>query len=50
MTLKVSTSCVEWFFLHDMGEKSTLVDFFSIEYRKGEFFALYGEIHTYYEL
>ena len=37
MTLKVSISNVEWFFLHDMGEKSTLVDFFSIECRKREY-------------
>ena len=35
MTLNVSISSVEWcFFTHDMGEKSTLVDFFSIEFRK----------------
>ena len=38
MTLNVSISSVEWCFLHDMGEKSTLVDFFSIECRKGCFF------------
>ena len=28
MTLKMSISSVEWYFLYDMGEKSTLVDFF----------------------
>ena len=34
MTLKMSISSEESLFLLDMGEKSTLVDFFSIEYRK----------------
>ena len=29
MTLKVSTSNVDWFFFHEKGEKLTLVDFFS---------------------
>ena len=36
-TSKVRFSSQKQLFLHEMGEKSTLVDFFSIERRKGQF-------------